>query len=131
MANCWESRRGLATKDGKGEAVVGMVLKLIGANTSNVISAVKDELATINANLPEGIEVSPYYDQARLVEAAVSTVTNAPLQGIAMVAIVLLAFMGGWRPSLVVALSIPISVCLAFIAMKWFGISANLMSRAG
>src|SRR5690625_7360760 len=100
MANCWESRRGLATKDGKGEAVVGMVLKLIGANTSNVISAVTDELATINANLPEGIEVSPYYDQAQLVEAAVSTVTNALLQGTALLAIVLLAFLGGWRPSL-------------------------------
>ncbi|ROQ21537.1 cobalt-zinc-cadmium resistance protein CzcA [Marinimicrobium koreense] len=126
-----EIRRGLTTKDGEGEAVVGMVLKLIGANTSNVIGAVKEELATINANLPEGIEVSPYYDQAQLVQAAVSTVTNALLQGIALVAIVLLAFMGGWRPSLVVALSIPFSVCLALIAMKWFGISANLMSLGG
>lgn len=124
-------RQGLTTKDGKGEAVVGMVLKLIGANTSDVIDAVKEELATINANLPEGIEVSPYYDQAQLVEAAVATVTNALLQGIVLVAVVLLVFMGGWRPSLVVALSIPFSVCLALIAMKWFGISANLMSLGG
>ncbi|WP_027330124.1 efflux RND transporter permease subunit [Marinimicrobium agarilyticum] len=126
-----EIRRGLVTKDAEGEAVVGMVLKLIGANTSNVISAVKKELASINANLPEGMTVTPYYDQAQLVEAAVSTVTNALLQGIVLVALVLIAFMGGWRPSLVVALSIPFSVCLALIGMKWFGISANLMSLGG
>ena len=124
-------RRGLTTMDGKGEVVVGMVLKLIGANTSNVISAVKQELSTINANLPEGIEVAPYYDQAQLVEAAVSTVVNALVQGVVLVAIVLLAFMGGWRSSLVVALSIPFSVGLALVAMKCFGISANLMSLGG
>lgn len=126
-----EIRRGLTTKNGAGEVVVGMVLKLIGSNTSEVISAVKQELAAINDNLPEGVEVQPYYDQATLVKAAVSTVINALLQGIVLVALVLLAFMGGLRPSLVVALSIPFSVGFTFLAMKWFGISANLMSLGG
>ena len=126
-----EIRRGLTSKDGEGEVVVGMVLKLIGSNTSQVIGAVKEELATINANLPEGIEVQPYYDQATLVKAAVSTVINALLQGIILVALVLLAFMGGFRPSLVVALSIPFSVGFTFLAMKFFDISANLMSLGG
>ncbi|WP_339650499.1 CusA/CzcA family heavy metal efflux RND transporter [Halopseudomonas pelagia] len=126
-----EIRRGLTTKDGNGEVVVGMVLKLIGSNTSNVIGAVKQELAAINDNLPEGIEVQPYYDQATLVKAAVTTVISALLQGILLVALVLLAFMGGLRPSLVVALSIPFSVGFTFIAMKIFGISANLMSLGG
>ncbi len=126
-----ELRRGLTTKDGNGEVVVGMVLKLIGSNTSEVINAVKKELATINDNLPKGIEVQPYYDQATLVKAAVSTVINALLQGIILVALVLLAFMGGLRPSLVVALSIPFSVGFTFLAMKFFGISANLMSLGG
>ena len=126
-----EIRRGLTLSDGQGEAVVGMVLKLIGSNTSQVINAVKKELAVINANLPDGMQVRPYYDQAALVSAAVSTVTNALLQGIALVVIVLLAFMGGIRPSLVVALSIPFSVCFTFLVMKLFGISANLMSLGG
>ncbi|MGY8776360.1 MAG: efflux RND transporter permease subunit, partial [Spongiibacter sp.] len=94
-------------------------------------NAVKKELATINDNLPKGIEVQPYYDQATLVKAAVSTVINALLQGIILVALVLLAFMGGLRPSLVVALSIPFSVGFTFLAMKFFGISANLMSLGG
>ncbi|MDX1506481.1 MAG: efflux RND transporter permease subunit, partial [Spongiibacter sp.] len=83
------------------------------------------------ANLPEGVEVQPYYDQATLVKAAVSTVINALLQGIILVALVLLAFMGGLRPSLVVALSIPFSVGFTFLAMKFFDISANLMSLGG
>mgnify|MGYP003643648748 FL=1 len=126
-----EIRRGVTTKDGNGEVVVGMVLKLIGSNTSQVIGAVKQELEAINANLPEGVEVQPYYDQATLVKAAVSTVINALLQGIILVALVLLVFMGGFRPSLVVALSIPFSVAFTFIAMKIFGISANLMSLGG
>ena len=126
-----EVRRGLTSKDGQGEVVVGMVLKLIGSNTSQVIGAVKEELATINANLPDGIEVQPYYDQATLVKAAVSTVINALLQGIILVALVLLAFMGGLRPSLVVALSIPFSVGFTFLTMKFFDISANLMSLGG
>ncbi|MEH6672378.1 efflux RND transporter permease subunit [Halopseudomonas sp.] len=126
-----EIRRGVTTKDGSGEVVVGMVLKLIGSNTSQVIGAVNQELEAINANLPEGVEVQPYYDQATLVKAAVSTVINALLQGIILVALVLLVFMGGFRPSLVVALSIPFSVAFTFIAMKIFGISANLMSLGG
>lgn len=126
-----EIRRGLTTMNGAGEVVVGMVLKLIGTNTSAVIGAVKRELAAINANLPEGVEVRPYYDQATLVKAAVGTVMDALLEGIALVVIVLLAFMGGLRPSLVVALSIPFSVSFAFLAMKYFGISANLMSLGG
>lgn len=126
-----EIRRGVTTMNGAGEVVVGMVLKLIGANTSTVIEAVKQELAVINQNLPAGIEVHPYYDQATLVKAAVGTVTHALLEGIVLVAIVLLAFMGGLRPSLAVALSIPFSVTFAFLAMKYFGISANLMSLGG
>ncbi|EDY85994.1 cation efflux system protein CzcA [gamma proteobacterium HTCC5015] len=124
-------RRGLALADGRGEAVVGMVLKLIGSNTSAVIEEVVKELETINDNLPDGMSVQPYYDQATLVKAAVSTVTSALVQGIALVTIVLFVFMGSIRPSVVVALSIPFSVAFTFLAMRYFDISANLMSLGG
>ncbi|WP_049721492.1 efflux RND transporter permease subunit [Gilvimarinus polysaccharolyticus] len=126
-----EIRRGLTTKNGKGEVVVGMVLKLLGSNTAEVIDAVKTELAAINTNLPEGVSVAPYYDQAQLVHAALTTVTNALIQGVVLVVLVLIAFMRGVRASLVVALSIPFSVAVALIAMPWLGISANLMSLGG
>jgi cobalt-zinc-cadmium resistance protein CzcA len=126
-----EIRRGLATMNGKGEVVVGMVLKLIGTNTSTVIAEVKTKLEEINRVLPEGVNVVPYYDQATLVSKCVKTVTDALIFGVLLVAGVLLVFMGGLRASLVVALSIPFSIFFAFILMKIFGISANLMSLGG
>ena len=126
-----EIRRGLATMNGKGEVVVGMVLKLIGTNTSTVIAEVKAKLEEINRVLPEGVQVVPYYDQATLVAKCVDTVTDALIFGVLLVAGVLLVFMGGLRASLVVALSIPFSIFFAFILMKIFGISANLMSLGG
>ena len=126
-----EIRRGLATMNGTGEAVVGMVLKLIGTNTSTVIAEVKAKLAEINTVLPEGVKVVPYYDQATLVGQCVKTVTDSLIFGVLLVAGVLLIFMGGFRASLVVALSIPFSIFFAFILMNLFGISANLMSLGG
>jgi cobalt-zinc-cadmium resistance protein CzcA len=126
-----EIRRGLATMNGAGEAVVGMVLKLIGTNTSTVIADVKAKLDEINKVLPDGVRVIPYYDQATLVGKCVKTVTDSLIFGVLLVAGVLLVFMGGFRASLVVALSIPFSIFFAFILMKIFGISANLMSLGG
>ncbi|EDY81516.1 heavy metal efflux pump, CzcA family [Verrucomicrobiia bacterium DG1235] len=126
-----EIRRGLVTMNGEGEAVVGMVLKLIGTNTNEVIAAVKSEMEAIQKVLPEGVTINPYYDQATLVKAVVSTVTNALIQGIGLVLLVLLLFMGGIRGSIVVALSIPFSILFAFILMKQYGVSANLMSLGG
>jgi cobalt-zinc-cadmium resistance protein CzcA len=126
-----EIRRGLATMNGAGEAVVGMVLKLIGTNTSTVIADVKERLSEINKVLPEGVKVVPYYDQATLVGKCVKTVTDSLVFGVLLVAGILLIFMGGFRASLVVALSIPFSIFFAFILMNLFGISANLMSLGG
>ncbi len=126
-----EVRQGLATMNGEGEAVVGMILKLIGTNTSQVIGDVKNQIERINTLLPPGIKMVPYYDQATLVAKCVETVTHALLQGVVLVALVLLVFMGGFRPSVVVALSIPFSIFFAFILMYAFDISANLMSLGG
>ncbi len=126
-----EIRQGLATMDGRGETVVGMVLKLIGTNTSEVIAAVKGQMEAINKVLPPGVRVVPYYDQAALVAKCVATVTDALVQGVVLVMLVLLFFMGGIRPSVVVALAIPFSIFFAFILMNILGISANLMSLGG
>jgi len=126
-----EVRQGLATGNGEGEVVAGLVLKLIGTNTSAVIGDVKSEIEKIKAALPEGISLVPYYDQSKLVGAAVGTVNSALLQGVGLVALIILVFMGGMRPSLVVALSIPFSIGFAFVAMQVLGMSANLMSLGG
>ncbi len=124
-------RRGVQTRNGVEEVIAGMVIKLFGTNSSTVIGRVEDKLAEINKILPEGIKVVPYYEQKTLIEACVKTVTDALLQGIGLVIVVLMVFMGGFRPSIVVALSIPFSVLFATLSMFYFGISANLMSLGG
>ncbi|MED5549096.1 MAG: CusA/CzcA family heavy metal efflux RND transporter [Pseudomonadota bacterium] len=124
-------RQGLATMDGRGEVVAGLVLKLIGANTNDVIGRVHDRLDRINQTLPDGVRAVPYYDQSELVRAAVSTMTTALWQGALLVAVVLFAFLRGWRPSLIVVAAIPFSAAFALIAMRLFDVSANLMSLGG
>jgi cobalt-zinc-cadmium resistance protein CzcA len=124
-------RRGVQTRNGIGEVVAGMVVKLFGTNSSKVIADVEEKLEAINKMLPEGLRIVPYYEQKTLVKAAVHTVTRALVEGIVLVSIVLMAYMGGLRASTVVALSIPFSVLFAFLLMKQFGISANLMSLGG
>ncbi len=124
-------RRGVQTRNGVEEVVAGMVIKLFGTNSSTVIGQVEEKLTEINSILPDGIEIVPYYEQKTLINACVATVTNALIQGIVLVIIVLMVFMGGFRPSIVVALSIPFSVLFATLSMHFFGISANLMSLGG
>ncbi|MDX9857599.1 MAG: CusA/CzcA family heavy metal efflux RND transporter [candidate division Zixibacteria bacterium] len=124
-------RRGLQTRNGVEEVVSGQVVKLYGTNSSTVIGRVEQKMAEINKILPDGIQLVPYYEQKSLVEAAVATVTNALLFGIILVVMVLLLFMGGIRPSLVVALAIPFSVLFAAILMRRIDLSANLMSLGG
>lgn len=126
-----EIRRGLATMNGKGEAVVGMVLKLIGTNTSQVINDVKVKIEKINQALPEGIKIIPYYDQATLVSKCVNTVTKALLEAIVLIVFIQLLMLGALRPSIVVSAAIPFSLAFAFFLMNKFGVSANLMSLGG
>ncbi len=124
-------RRGLQSKDGLAEVVSGQVIKLFGTNASTVIKSVEDKIAQINESLPEGVNIVPYYEQKTLVESAVNTVTSALGQGIVLVAIVLFIFLGGLRPTIVVAVALPFSILFATLGMYNFGISANLMSLGG
>jgi cobalt-zinc-cadmium resistance protein CzcA len=126
-----EIRQGLQTRNGTEEVVSGMVIKLYGTNSSTVIEAVEAKLKEIEKALPEGVEIDPYYQQKTLVQSSVNTVTSALLQGIGLVVLILLFFIGGFRPSIVVSLAIPFSVLFATTAMYYLGISANLMSLGG
>lgn len=124
-------RRGLQTLNGHKEVVAGMVIKLIGTNSSTVITRVEKRLAEISETLPEGVEIVSFYEQKTIVKASVDTVTDALLMGIVLVTLVLLVFFRRIRPIFVAAVSIPFSVLFAFLAMKIVGITANLMSLGG
>jgi cobalt-zinc-cadmium resistance protein CzcA len=126
-----EVRRGLVTRNGEGEVVVGFVLKLLGTNTSTVIGSVEERLEQIREALPEGVQLVPYYEQSSLVARATGTVTSALWQGLILVVAVLALFLGNVRSSFIVALSLPFSILLTFVLMLLFGLSANLMSLGG
>jgi cobalt-zinc-cadmium resistance protein CzcA len=124
-------RRGLQTRNGVEEVVAGVVIKLFGTNASTVIGRVEEKMKEINKILPDGVKIVPYYQQRSLVEACAATVRNALVEGIVLVVLILMIFLGGFRPSVVVGIAIPFSVLFAAIWMKQLGISANLMSLGG
>ena len=126
-----EIRQGAVTMNGQGEIVMAIVLQLRGANTKKVIERVKDKIDNIGPSLPPGVSIEPIYDQATLVTKAVSTVTDALMEAAVLVAIVLFLFLWNIRSALIVICSIPLSMFVAFIMMRWFGFSANLQSLGG
>jgi cobalt-zinc-cadmium resistance protein CzcA len=125
------ARYGAVTRSGQGEAVQGLVLGLRGANAQSVVAGVKTRLAEIAPTLPKGISIEPFYDRSRLIERSVGTVAKALFEAIALVVLLLLAFLGNLRAALVVALMLPLSALATFILMRLFGLSANLMSLGG
>lgn len=124
-------RRGIVTRNGEKEVVAGIVLKLYGENTSKVIAALHKKLETVRENLPAGVSIVPYYDQADLVDNAGKTVSDALWQGIVLVVILLTLSFWNLRSSLIVALSMPFCAALAMIGLSLMGESTNLMSLGG
>ncbi len=114
-----------------GEVVVGIVLKRLGVNTKATIDGVKQRLPIIQAALPDGVVIEPFYDQSELVDKAVNTVAKALLEAFVLIVVVLLLFLMNLRASLLVLISVPISVGLALMAMAYWDVSANLMSLGG
>jgi heavy metal efflux system protein len=121
-------RIGGVTANGKGEAVMGMVMMLPGANARDVVQRVKEELAEMAPTLPKGVRITPFYDRQQLVSRVIATVRSNLLEGGLLVVAVLLLVLGDLVGGLVVALAIPLSMLFAFVGMTWFGISGNLMS---
>ncbi|HTH60719.1 MAG TPA: CusA/CzcA family heavy metal efflux RND transporter [Paraburkholderia sp.] len=125
------TRYGVVTKDGAGEAVEGLVLGLAGANAQQVVDGVTRKLAELQASLPAGVTIKPFYNRAQLVEKAVGTVSKALLEATVLVLILLGAFLGNVRAAVTVALVLPLAALWTFIAMRLTGMSANLMSLGG
>lgn len=123
-------RTGAVTRDGK-EVVMGQALSRIGENAKSVVDAVKGKLATVQQALPAGVVVKPVYERTDLVNKAVGTAVRALVEGSILVAIVLFLFLGELRSALVVVVTLPLAMLIAFICMEQAGLSANLMSLAG
>ncbi len=126
-----ELRQGAVTANGEGEAVAGIVLMLKGASGREVVNAVKEKLPAIQKALPSGVELVPFYDRTDLVTKAILTVTKALGEGAVFVFIILIVLLADIRSAIIVTLILPLAALFAFIMMKWYGLSANLMSLGG
>ena len=124
-------KRGAALVDGRGEKVVGMVLKLFDSNTAKVIQNLEDRIAEINKSLPEGVEIVPFYNQASLVKKCFSTVRTNLIIGVILVILVLFLFMGDFPSALITVFSLPFSILFAFILMDRINLAADLISFGG
>jgi len=121
-------RYGALTKDGKGEAVGGMILMLKGANSNAVIEKVTERIEQIQKSLPEGVTIEPFLDRSELISETTGTVKGNLLEGGLIVIFILVLLLGNWRGGLIVASTIPLSLLFAFILMNVFDVWANLMS---
>jgi len=125
------TRYGVVSKDGKGEAVQGLVLGLRGANAQKVVAGVQAKLKELAPTLPRGVSTQVFYDRGSLVGRAIGTVSKALTEAIVLVVILLVLFLGNLRAAIVVAITLPLAVLTTFILMQKFGMSANLMSLGG
>jgi copper/silver efflux system protein len=126
-----EMRRGVTELNGEGEVAGGVVILRSGKNARTAIDAVKAKLAELKKSLPHGVEIVPTYDRSQLIDRAVENLTHKLIEEFAVVAIVCGAFLWHLRSAGVAIISLPLGILIAFIVMRYQGVSANIMSLGG
>jgi Cu(I)/Ag(I) efflux system membrane protein CusA/SilA len=126
-----ELRLGIVEENGLGEKVGGIVVMRYGENAKDVIDRVKEKFKDVEKGLPEGVKFHVAYDRSDLIEATIATLKEAVWEEIIVVSIVLFIFLLHVRSALIVVITIPVSVLISFIMMKWFNVTSNIMSLAG
>ena len=126
-----QMRRGLAELDGEGEVVGGVVIMRWGENAMTTIEGVKAKLEELSRSLPEGVEIIPTYDRSSLIERAIDTLQEKLVEEFIVVILVCAVFLFHLRSALVVILSLPVGILVAFLIMYAQGINANIMSLGG
>lgn len=126
-----ELRRGILDQNGEGEVVGGVVVMRNGANAREVIDAVKDRIDELRHGLPEGLELVTAYDRSELIDASVRSLTRSLSEEALIVSMIILLFLFHFRSSLIVVLTLPTAVLIAFIFMRALDISSNIMSLGG
>jgi Cu(I)/Ag(I) efflux system membrane protein CusA/SilA len=124
-------RRGIAELDGEGEVVGGVIVMRFGENALRTIEGVKQKLAELAKGLPDGVEIIETYDRSALIERAVNNLSGKLLEEFVVVALVCALFLFHLRSALVIILSLPVGILIAFIIMERMGINANIMSLGG
>ncbi len=122
------TRQGCVTRDGRGEAVTGLVMMLVGENSREVVERARTRLMEIQETLPKGVKLEIIYDRAALIGRTLNTVIKNLVEGGVLVIVVLLIMLGSIKAGIITALAIPLSMLFATSMMQAFGITASLMS---
>jgi Cu(I)/Ag(I) efflux system membrane protein CusA/SilA len=123
--------RASALVKGGDEAVGGVVVARSGVSTVDVIRRVKQKIQALQAGLPPGVRIVPFYDRSALIERAVGTLRRALFEEAAVVTLVNVLFLLNVRSVLIVTIPLPLAVLTSFLFMRYLGITSNLMSLAG
>ncbi|OFZ96876.1 MAG: cation transporter [Betaproteobacteria bacterium RIFCSPLOWO2_02_67_12] len=126
-----EMRRGIAELDGEGEVAGGIIIMRSGKNALTTIGAVKAKLASLQASLPQGVEIVETYDRSGLIERSVAHLRDKLAEEFAIVALVCVLFLLHLRSAFVAIITLPLGVLAAFIVMHYQGVNANIMSLGG
>jgi Cu(I)/Ag(I) efflux system membrane protein CusA/SilA len=124
-------RRGIADLDGRGDAVGGIVVMRFGENAQTTIRNVKAKLSEVEGALPPGVVIRPVYDRSELIESSIHTLQEKLIEESIIVALVCIVFLLHARSAIVAILTLPIGILMAFIAMRWVGVGADIMSLGG
>jgi Cu(I)/Ag(I) efflux system membrane protein CusA/SilA len=123
-------RRSVLEKDGK-EAVGGVVLMRYGENPLEVTRRIKEKITTLQAGLPQGVRIVPFYDRTPLIHRAIETVSGTVREELIVCTLAILLVMGHIGNAFVVAVTLPLAILFSFLMMRAVGISSNIMSLAG
>jgi heavy metal efflux system protein len=121
-------RYGVITREGKAEAVTGIVMMLLGANSRDVVRDVGGRVAAIQKELPPGVTIDTIYDRADFVDRTIRTVIANLIEGVLIVTLVLTLFLGSIRGALAVVIGIPAAMSIALLGMHLFHVTGDLMS---
>ncbi len=119
------------SRTNKKDSLVMMILKQSGANTVKVIDRVKSALKEMRAEIPEGIKFHAVIDHSRIIKKVVKRTNFNAIEGAILAIIVILIFLGSWRPTLIISLAIPLSIVTTFMGIYAFGYTFNIMTLGG
>lgn len=126
-----ELRRGAVDLNGEGEVAGGIVIMRFGENALTTIQGVREKLDSLKSGLPEGVEIVSVYDRGDLIERAVNSLNKSLIEEIIIVSLIIIAFLLHARSALVIIVTLPLGILMAFIVMRLQGLNANIMSLGG
>lgn len=126
-----DTRRGLLDMNGEGEVVGGIIVMRYGENASTVIERVKEKISDLQKGLPEGVTIQTSYDRSTLIQNSIKTLKDALIEEAIVVSLVVLIFLFHFRSAIRILIEIPVSILIAFILMRIFNVTSNIMSLGG